>query len=237
MKDGLPERNISMDTLELLHAAPRHTFYLSSCESGTGIDFQDSNKSSRNSSTSSSSFAASTLAPTIDNCSSIHTNSFLMVMKRLHCITLQRQKHGRYRTRSSSLHLFFKTHRQHVSENPFYKSPSTPELFSSTIQSIGVESVRRKSRSDNQLQPLDALKDKPIDLPNRRTLFRTSDKIVSEDNNTNTMSSVDLATIPPTLLITDTNISLTTTQQTIPNHIEHVSDCFFPLEFLSSYMT
>lgn len=227
MKGGLPERNISMDTLELPHVDQRHTFYLSSCESGTGIDLQDSTKSSRNSSTCSSSFSPNNVAQSINNNFSIQTNSFLTVMKRLHCLTLRRQRHGRYRTLSSSLHLFFKKHRQHISENQFYKSPSMPQLFSSMTQTTHTQSRWKKCRSYNQLHSFDAIKDKPIDLTNRQILFRhirTSDKIVSEDNNTNTMSSLDLATFPPILTINDTNISLATMQQIIPNHIKHVSD-------------
>ena len=212
MKDAQPQPKISMDTLEIPSVAQRHTFYLSSCESGTGIDLQDSTKSSRNSSTSS--FSSNHVAQTID------TNSFLMVLKHLHCLRLRRQKHGRYRTLSSSLHLFFKTH-QHVFDNQFYKSPSMSQLHFSIT---GKQSPSKQSRSHHQFHLIDTFKEKTIDLTNRRTLFRTSDKIVSEDNNTNTMSSLDLATIPPTLLITDTNSSSTAMQQILSNHVKHVSD-------------
>jgi hypothetical protein len=58
----------------------------------------------------------------------------------------------------------------------------------------------------------DAHKTKQLNLINRRLLLRASYKTVSEDNNTNTMSSLDLATIPPTVLITDANTSATLTQ-------------------------
>jgi hypothetical protein len=207
-----------MDSLEVPHIVDRHTFYLSSCESGTGIDIQDSNKSSRNSSTSSSSFSTSNVAQST-TISSIETNSFLTILKRLHCLKLRRQKHGRYRTLSSSLHIFFKTH-HHPSENQFFKSPSYPQLSTP----IPKYSIVKKSKSCNQLHLNDVHKTKQLNLINRRLLLRASYKTVSEDNNTNTMSSLDLATIPQTVLITDANSSAVLKQSI---DIQCVSDLFF----------
>jgi len=204
-----------MDSLELLRVADHHTFYLSSCESGTGLDNQDSNLSSRHSSTSSS-FSTSNVGISTTS-SLIDTNMFLNTLKRLHCSTLRRQKHGRYRTLSSSLHLFFKKPYQSI-ENQFCKSPSNPQLTTNTNQIF----LSKKSRSHHQLHTIDTNKDIHCNIKNRRSLLRrvrVSDKIVSEDNNTNTMSSLDLTTIPPTVLITDSN----SLQHMIPNDIKRVS--------------
>jgi len=199
-----------MDSLELPRVADHHTFYLSSCESGTGLDNQDSNLSSRHSSTSSS-FSTSNVGISTTN-SLIDTNMFLNTLKRLHCSTLRRQKHGRYRTLSSSLHLFFKKPYQST-ENQFFKSPSNPQLTTNTNQIF----LSKKSKSHRQLHNIDTNnKDIHCNINNRRSLLRrvrVSDKIVSEDNNTNTMSSLDL-----TVLITDSNSS---------QHIIRVSNFFF----------
>jgi hypothetical protein len=204
-----------MDSIELPHVADHHTFYLSSCESGTGLDNQDSNVSSRHSSTSSSSFSTSNVGISTTN-SLIDTNMFLNTLKRLHCSTLRRQKHGRYRTLSSSLHLFFKKPYQST-ENQFCKSPSYPQLTTNTNQIF----LSKKSKSHHQLHTIDTNKDIHCNINNRRSLLRrvrVSDKIVSEDNNTNTMSSLDLTTISLTVLITDSNSS---------QHILRVSNFFF----------
>jgi hypothetical protein len=209
-----------MDSLELPRVTDHHTFYLSSCESGTGIDIQDSNVSSRNASTSSS-FSNSNV-DTSTTISSIHKNIFLDVLKRLYCSTLRRRKHGRYGTLSSSLHLFFKKP-YHPSENQFYKSPSSPQLTTDTNKSF----LSKKSRSHQQLHIINTNNDKHLNIKNRRSLLRhirASDKTVSEDNNTNTMSSLDLATIPPAVLITDSTSSATCMQQIIPIDIKRVSD-------------
>jgi hypothetical protein len=215
-----------MDSLELPRVADHHTFYLSSCESGTELDTQDSNVSSRNSSTSSSSFSTSNVAPST-TISSIHTNIFLDILKRLHCFKLRRQKHGRYRTLSSSLHLFFKRH--HSSENQFYKSPSTSQLTTTITKDTNQNFLSKKSKSHQQLHIIDTNKEKYFNIKNRRSLLRhvrASNKTVSEDNNTNTMSSLDLATIPPTVFITDSSSSATVTQQMIPFDMKRVSDLF-----------
>ncbi|CAF2576090.1 unnamed protein product [Rotaria sp. Silwood2] len=211
-----------MDSLELIRVADRHRFYLSSCESGTGIDISDSNACSRRSSSSSSSFSSRNIdvSRTI---SSIHTNNFLNVLKRLHCLTLRHQKHGRYRTLSSSLHLFFKQP-QHSSINQFYKSSSYPQLRTITIDAEK-NSIIKTCRSDHQLYIINANKNKQSNTKNNSfntskplsRLKRASNNTVSEDNNTNTMSSFDLPTIPPTVYITDTSSLATCIQQIIPN--------------------
>ncbi|CAF1461058.1 unnamed protein product [Adineta steineri] len=218
--DDLPDidsiHNICMESLEIPHADDRHTFYLSSCESGTGIDIQDSNLSSRHSSTSSS-FSSSNVE--VLTTSSIHTNMFLGILKSLHCLTIRRQKHGRYRTLSSSLHLFFKKH-HHSSINQFCKSSSTSQISTNTDNNL----ICKRSNSYHPLLTIDTNKDKHCHFKNnvfnkRRSLLRRlrgSNKTVSEDNNTNTMSSLDLATIPPTLLITDSYSSLTSMQNIVP---------------------
>ena len=212
-----------MDSLELPSVVDRHTFYLSSCESGTGIDIQDSNVSSRHSSTSSS-FSPETL-PQSTTISSIHTNMFLDVLKRLHYLTCRRQKHGRYRTLASSLHLFFKKH-HHSSINQFCKSPSSSQLTTDTEKTL----LTKKSNSYHQLHSIESNKDNHCNMKNRRTLLRrvrTSDKTVSEDNNTNTMSSLDLVSLVPTVLITDPISSSTLVQQNIPIDIKRVSELLF----------
>jgi hypothetical protein len=211
-----------MESLELPRVDKHHTFYLSSCESGTGIDNQDSNVSSRHSSTSSLCSLSNVGISTTT--SSIYTNSFLDILKRLHCSTLRRRKHGRYRTLSTSLDLFFKKP-YHSSENQFLKSPSNPQLTTNTNKCF----LPKKSRSHQQLNIIDTNKYKHLNIKNRRSLLRhvrASDKTVSEDNNTNTMSSLDLATIPPTVLITDSTSSFQLTQQIIPLDIKRVSDLF-----------
>jgi hypothetical protein len=219
-----------MDSLDLPRVDDRHTFYLSSCESGTGIDIQDSNPSSRHSSSSSSS--SSNVQVSTTN-SSIHTNIFLGILKRLHCLTLRRQKHGRYQTLSSSLHLFFKKH-HHPSINQFCKSSSTPQLTTNMETNL----ISKKSSSHHQLHIIDTNKNKHFNIK-RRTLLRrirASDKTVSEDNNTNTMSSLDLATIPPAVLITDSSSSLSFVQPIIPIDIKCVSELFLYRKTFIAYM-
>ncbi|CAF5083482.1 unnamed protein product, partial [Rotaria sp. Silwood1] len=213
-----------MDSLELPHVADRHKFYLSSCESGTGIDISDSNICSRHSS-SSSSFSSSNigLSRTI---SSIHTNNFLNVLKRLHCMTLRRQKNGRYQALSSSLHLFFKKP-QHSSLDQFCKSSSYPQLRTIIFNKEKCPIIKT-SKSDHQLYIINANKNKQSNTKTNHfhtqkllsRLTRASINTVSEDNNTNTMSSFDLHAIPPTVCITDTHSSATYAQQIIPNDVK-----------------
>jgi hypothetical protein len=220
-----------MDSLELPPVVERHTFYLSSCESGTGIDIRDSNVSSRNSSTSS--FSSSNVGTSTAR-SSIHTNIFLDALKRLYCLKLRHQKHGRYRTLSSSLDLFFKKH-QHPSINEFYKSPSSP-LLSTITTDMDKNFITRKTNSHHQLHAIETNKTKHSNIKNRRSLLRrvrASDKTVSEDNNTNTMSSWDLASLIPTVLITESNSSATISQQAISIDIKRVSQLFLSISFPS----
>jgi hypothetical protein len=232
MKDTLLHGDACMDFLELPRDIDHHTFYLSSCESGAGIGTHDSNISSRRSSISSNSSNNIDLSRPI---TPAHTNIFLHVLKRLHCLTIRRRKHGRYRSLSTSLHLFFKKHHQpsidiSQSKIDFYKSPSSPEFATVKTDVETVIQSRKVNRSCQQLHLSGANKDrifnsKTNDFPTRRSLLRrtrNSDKTVSEDNNTNTLSSVDLA-ITPQLLITDSSLSVTPVQQIVSFNLKHVS--------------
>jgi len=242
MKDTLQHGDACMDFLELPRGVDHHTFYLSSCESGAGIDTHDSNISSRHSSVSSTHSSNGNLPTPI---TPVHTNVFLNVLKRLHCLTLRRKKHGRYRSLSTSLHLFFKKHHHHqptidISQSTidFCKSPSSPQF--STIETDIEKATLSKTgnHSCQQLYLTGANKDKILnsknnDFQTRRSLLRrirNSDKIVSEDNNTNTLSSVDLAITPqlfPTLLITESTSLVTPVQQITSFDLKRVSDFFY----------
>jgi len=232
MKDTLLHGDACMDFLELPRDIDHHTFYLSSCESGAGIGTHDSNISSRRSSISSNSSNNIDLSRPI---TPVHTNIFLHVLKRLHCLTIRRRKHGRYRSLSTSLHLFFKKHHQpsidiSQSKIDLYKSPSSPEFATVKTDVETVIQSRKVNRSCQQLHLSGANKDrifnsKTNDFPTRRSLLRrtrNSDKTVSEDNNTNTLSSVDLA-ITPQLLITDSSSSVTPVQQIVSFNLKRVS--------------
>jgi hypothetical protein len=229
-----------MDFLELPRDVDHHTFYLSSCESGAGIGTHDSNISSRRSSISSnSSLNVDLQKPTPP----IHRNVFLNVLKRLHCLTLRRKKHGRYRSLSTSLHLFFKKHQQPSidigrSSIDFFKSPSSPQIptIRTDIQKADVS--KKNYQSCQQLYLSGANRDKIVnsknnDFQRRRSLLRrnrNSDKTVSEDNNTNTLSSVDLAITPqlfPTVLITESTSLVTPVQQLTCFDLKHVSQFIF----------
>ncbi|CAF0906136.1 unnamed protein product [Adineta ricciae] len=220
--DDLPDID-----LVLPHKNEHHTFYLSSCESGTGIDIQDSNLSSQRSSTSST--YSCTHVESSTGISPLQSNSFLRVLKHLHSLTLRRRKHGRYGTLSSSLHLFFKKP-HHSSLSQFYKSPSTSELTANTDKNH----LCKRTTSHPQLHMIDTIKGSRSDMKNnvfntRRLLLRrlrASDKTVSEDNNTNTMSSLDLATVPSLVLTTDSNASFPSVQRNISSDMNYVSDLF-----------
>jgi hypothetical protein len=233
MKDTLLRGDVCMDFLELPRDVDHHTFYLSSCESGTGIDTHDSNISSRRSSILSNSSVNVDLP---QQTTPVHTNIFLHVLKRLHCLTIRRKKHGRYRSLSSSLHLFFKKHHQKSadisqSKIDFYKSPSSPEVPSLGTDVETVIQSKRRNSSYQQLHLSGANKDrifnsKTSDFSTRRSFnrrMRNSDKTVSEDNNTNTLSSVDLA-LTPQLLITDSSSSATPVQQITSFNLKRVSN-------------
>jgi hypothetical protein len=240
MKDTLLYGDVCMDFLEIPRDVDHHIFYLSSCESGAGIGAHDSNISSRHSSVSSTSSLNDTQKPPRP----VHTNSFLNILKRLHCLTLRRKKHGRYRSCSTSLHLFFKKHQQlsiDISQptNDFCKSPSSPE-FPTIRTDLEKATVSKKDNlSCQQLYSTGANKDKLLnsknsDFQTRRSLLRrtrNSDKTVSEDNNTNTLSSVDLAITPqlpppPTVLISDSTSSVTPVPQLTSFDLKHVSEIF-----------
>lgn len=230
MKDKLLRGDVSMDFLELPREAnsQHHTFYLSSCESVAGIGTHDSNISSRRSSLSSNA------SSNVDLPTPVPTNAFFHVLKRLHCLSIRRKKHGQYRSLSTALHLFFKKHHRRTSTNlrqtsvDFYKSPSSPQ-FPTDVQVI--TPVTNNYRSCQQLDLSGVERDhifnsKTVNtLPKRR--LRKSDKTVSEDNNTNTLSSVDLAITPqilPTLCVTESTSSVTPVQQESPLEFKSVSD-------------
>jgi hypothetical protein len=240
MKETVSYGEVCMDFLELPRADDHRTFYLSSCESGAGNDSHNSNISSRRSSLlSNSSIQADSSTPL----SSIHSNTFLSVLKRLHCLKLRRRKHGRYRSLSSSLHLFFKKHHQSsidISQSTceFCKSPSSPQfpVITTDIQEKNLS--KKHNHSCQHLHFTDTNKDKTSnsknnDFQTRRSLLRrtrNSNKTVSEDNNTNTLSSVDLAITPqllPTLLITESISSVTPVPQIASFVLKSVSDLFF----------
>lgn len=239
MKDTQLLGYVCMDFLEPPRTVDHPTFYLSSCESAAGIAPYDSNISSRRSSVSSTSSLNLGLPPPKSH---VHTNIFFNVLKHLHCITVRRKKHGRYRSLSASLHLFFKKHQPSsidISQSTldFYKSPSSPE-FPVTKPDIKQTNLSKKSnQSCQQLFFTGVIRDntsnsKQNDFQPQRSLLRrrrNSDKIVSEDNNTNTLSSVDLAITPqilPTLVISE-SISLVTPVQQISHHdLKYVSDFF-----------
>jgi len=239
MKDTLQHGEVCMDFLELPRDVDHHTFYLSSCESGAGIGTHDSNISSRRSSIS------STCSSNVDLSTSItpaHTNTFLNVLKRLHCLKLRRKKHGRYRSLSTSLHLFFKKHHQSsidISQSTmdFCKSPSSPQFPIIRTDFEKTTLSKKPHHSCQQLYLSGTNRDRNLnsknnDFPNRRSLLRrirNSNKTVSEDNNTNTLSSVDLAITPqllPTVLITESISLVTPVQQITSFDLKHVSDIF-----------
>jgi hypothetical protein len=237
MKGALLNGDVCMDFLEPPRAIDHHTFYLSSCESGAGIDIHDSNISSRRSSISSTSSLNVGLPTPV---SPVHTNIFLNVLKRLHCLTLRRKKHGRYRSLSASLHLFFKKHHPSSidisqSTTDFCKSPSSPEFPATKTDTEQTTLSKRGNYSCQQLNFTGATRDKNSNSKNncfhtRRSLLRRhrkSDKTVSEDNNTNTLSSVDLAITPqllPTVLITESTSLVTPVQQIKSFDLKPVSD-------------
>jgi hypothetical protein len=240
MKDIQIQRNIGMDLLEIPKVTDHHTFYLSSCESGAGGDERSSIISSRRSSTASSSSLSSSLnvgLPTPPG--PVHTNIFLGVLKRLHCLTLRRKKHGRYRSLSSSLHLFFKKHHLNndidVPSSEFFKSSSSPAI-STTTTTINIENHKNSHRDTScfhlNLTGGNKHKDSHNERNNhklRRSLLRraqTSNNTVSEDNNTNTLSSLDLA-ITISVPKTNSNTSLTPTQNLTPIEVKRVSRRIF----------
>ena len=246
MKHALPQGDVRMDLLKLPHTlghtdGDHHRFYISSCESGAGTDAPNSNVSSQRSSISSTSSLNVGLPTPVPPA---HSNVFLNVLKRLHSVTLRRKKHGRYRSLASSLHLFFKNTRpsltdDHRSTNDFCKSPSSPQFPTIALDPDTTNPSSRTSHSCQQLYSTGAdgvvnCNSKNADFPVRRSLFRrvrTSNKTVSEDNNTNTLSSLDLAVTPhllPTMTITESTSSVTPVQPVAAFDLKRVSDrlCF-----------
>ena len=220
-----------MDFLELPREVNHHhTFYLSSCESGAGIGTHDSNISSRHSSLSSNA------SSNVDLPTPVPTNAFFHVLKRLHCLSIRRKKHGQYRSLSTALHLFFKKHHQRTSIDirrasaDFYKSPSSPQL---PTDAQATTPMTKTNLSCQQLDFSNVRQDrisnsKTIDLLPKRRL-RKSDKTVSEDNNTNTLSSVDLTFTPqmlPALCVTESTSSITPVQQESALEFKSVSHFF-----------
>lgn len=231
MKDTLLRGEVSMDFLELPREVNHHhTFYLSSCESGAGIGTHDSNISSRHSSLSSNA------SSNVDLPTPVPTNAFFHVLKRLHCLSIRRKKHGQYRSLSTALHLFFKKHHQRTSIDirrasaDFYKSPSSPQL---PTDAQATTPMTKTNLSCQQLDFSNVRQDrisnsKTIDLLPKRRL-RKSDKTVSEDNNTNTLSSVDLTFTPqmlPALCVTESTSSITPVQQESALEFKSVSHFF-----------
>jgi len=240
MKNIFLHGDVRMEFLEVPHDAEHHTFYLSSCESAADIDAHDSNISSRCSSLSSiSSLNIGRPTPL----SPVQTNMFLNVLKRLHRLTLRRKKHGQYRSLSTSLHLFFKKHPQSsidISQSTieFCKSSSSPQFPTNNTDNEN-KFLRTKlgSHSSQQIYRTGANNDKHFNskthnFHSRRSLLirlRHSDKTVSEDNNTNTLSSVDLALTPqilPTVLITESTSLVTPVQQLTSFDYNRVSHHF-----------
>lgn len=225
--------DISMDYLDLpSHKHDQHTFYLSSCESATGIGTHDSNISSRHSSVSSNSSANIDLSTQIKP---IYSNPFYTILNRLYYLNNRRTKHGRYRSLSSSLHLFFKKHhqqhpqqQQNETSHYFLKSTSSPHMPSANDQLIQNQS---RYHSCQQIYSRDKNRNQ-ICNSNHRTRgsflrrMKHSDKTVSEDNNTHTLSSVDLAITPhilPTSYHTESNSSVTPVQQLTAFDLQSVS--------------
>ena len=235
MKHILLQSDMFMGTLELSHNTNHLRFYLSSCESGTGIDISNSNICSRHPSLPSSSLSSSSISSLnvgiSTNASSTHTNQFLNILKHPCYLIHRRQKHGHYRTRLSSLNNFFKK-TQLQSINQFYKSSSYPQL-AMTIHDKR-DSILRSNKSDYQLHIINANKSQLFDIENDCFTIqkpslqyrRTLDKTVSEDNNTNTMSSFDLPIALPTFYITDSTSSVTDVQMYKYIDINIVSDFF-----------
>ena len=212
-----------MNSLDIPTRSDHRIFYLSSCESGTGIDLRESPRSSISS--SSSSLHLETLPTT-----NLSNNLFLRVLKHLRCLTIRRRKNGRFRALSSSLHLFFKKNPSLVSSSEqFHKSPSSPDCLSNPIDKIN---VLKSNHSDQQLYSNVNVKQNVEMSTNLHRSFRRkrrSDKTVSEDNNTNTLSSVDLSILPPPLLIvTDVNSPFKTVS-VLCNQSMSAKVFFFPI--------
>ncbi|CAF0874271.1 unnamed protein product [Adineta ricciae] len=118
----------------------------------------------------------------------------------------------------------------HSSLSQFYKSPSTSQLTTNIDKNL----LCKRTTSHPQLHMIDTIKDSHSDMKNnvfntRRSLLRrlrASDKTVSEDNNTNTMSSLDLATVPSLVLTTDSSASFPSVQRNISSDMNYVSDLF-----------
>jgi hypothetical protein len=217
-------------------------FYLSSCESGTGIDTYDSQISPRDSSISSISSLDIELSTPV---STTHANIFLRVLQRLHRLTLRRRRHGRFRSYSSSLHLFFKRHHKlssidlYRSTNYFCKSSSMSQFSSPTIEYSATDThILHKRHSCPYLSSTGVNRDRHVnskttDRPLRTAFLRSiriSDNTVSEDNNTNTLSSVDLTITPqllPTQTMNDSKTSVLPEQQIVSVDLKPVSDLSF----------
>lgn len=206
-----------MDFLSVPHLTKavngdRRLFYLSSCESAAEINEHGSNSSSRRSSRSSCS-------STDDNHEfskeQTNPNLFLETLTRLHSSKIRREKSGRFRSQTASLHLFFKKTRPTPIEYQLCKSSSTEQiqLTNSFQKTNRRNSLQLFSKSGEQRKSLQ--NSKTFLLQHRRN--QTSDHTVSEDNNTNTLSSVDLTPnyhCLPTLIVTESFSSVRTDQQT-----------------------
>ena len=177
-----------MDLLDISHHVKHHTFYVSSCESGS-----DSNSNFLSKHSSISSFESININLSKSS-STIPSNIFLNILKRLHCLMIHRKKNNQYRSLSTSWHYFIKTKHQHTSLTnikpsfiKFYKSSSSPQL------SIKRISNTKYHRSCQQLYHNRMFNKNNFQIRQSfKQNFTHSDKTVSEDNNTNTLNSVDL---------------------------------------------
>jgi hypothetical protein len=218
------QQHRSMDTCECPPLANnRHLFYLSSCESTTSLDTKDSNFSS----TSLSSSSHTNLS------TSVSDNLFLRVLQRLQTLTVRRQKHGRYRTLSSSLHMFFKMSHQ-SSTNIFFKSPSYPQLLNSSIENNETSSLGKHRRHQTVDTCTGSMR--TIDRCHASRCFtmrqtERSTKTISEDNNTHTLSSLDLHAVSST----DSNLSSKYVPRLLSIDIQNVSQMLMSVFFLSFF--
>ncbi|CAF0857640.1 unnamed protein product [Didymodactylos carnosus] len=161
----------------------KHKFYLISFDDQTTATSSCSSMNDQNKSFESASFHTiqSYNDESQEQQQQQQQHGFLSTLKRLHCLTLKRKTNRRksnsYRT-FSTLNKFFKRQTQTVPQcYDFRKSHSSPEFNSfstnnKTLKKISSLTTFKSTITDDQ--------------------HHMSDKTVSEDNNTNTLSSVEL---------------------------------------------
>ena len=241
-----------MNLLALPHRAKtadgnQQIFYISSCESASGHDVHDSNISSQHTSSSSSNSSINTRVSVTK--SSTHRNSFLQILNRLHRLRIRRKKNGRYRSHVSTLHLFFQKPHPVSSDEKLCNSATVPELPAlSSDKDLSTTATKQRTypSSCQQLVFTGAQRDSKTSLFQLRRSFlrriQTSDHTVSEDNNTNTLSSLDLTLNPqfvPILTIDEPSPSITVTENSILSSIdlELVSDEPILMSLISVFTT